>query len=115
MLRELTAQEWHEWQAYLDLEPPPLLSQMSWLAAGIRQTIAETRRDPAKRPMPFRMEDFRTKFGDDGQPSLTRGRQSWKEQKAALFAYAREVQRERQRLKEQKERRKEKVRRGTRR
>jgi hypothetical protein len=82
-----------EWQVFMDLEPPADL-RMGWLAASIRQTMVELRRDSKKRPQPFKVEEFLLRFGDESDRNApTRGRQTWQSQKAMLFAYAKEMQR----------------------
>jgi hypothetical protein len=102
VLRELTEQEFMEWQAFLELEPP-IDARMKYYFASIRQTIANSKRDPTKRPTPYKVDDFLLKFGDEGQQLVTRS-QSWQEQKAMFFAYAREFQRSRRVERERRER-----------
>lgn len=59
----MPAHIWHEWLAYMKLEP--IGEERADLRAGIiASTIANANRNPKKRSKPFTPKDFMPKFGE---------------------------------------------------
>lgn len=71
LLARISSRELAEWMAYYRIEPWG--EERDDLRAGIvASTVANTARDPRKRPRPFRPRDFMPDFG--------RPEQTWQEQ-----------------------------------
>lgn len=93
---------WLEWQIYLELEPPESY-RADIRDARLIKTLLDLTRDSKKYPQsPYKLEDLLLRFGDSAPAGPTR-KQTWQEQKALLFGYAKEqgaamtAQRERKR------------------
>lgn len=87
MLRNMTLDQFREWQAFEELEPF-LTDRISVLIASVIQALVSMKRDPAVHPEWFPRRDFLITFGDEEKPqAIVPPLQSWQQQKQILEAY----------------------------
>jgi hypothetical protein len=69
LLACISSRELSEWRAYARLNP--FGEERGDLQAGIvAATVANTARDPKRRPRPFRARDFMPEFRSEGQQTM---------------------------------------------
>lgn len=67
LLARVSSRELSEWMAYAQIEP--FGEERADLRAGVvAATVANTARDPKKRPRPFRADEFMPQFRRKRQP-----------------------------------------------
>lgn len=79
---------WLQWQIYLELEPPESY-RAAIRDARLVKLLLDLTRDSKKATERHSIEDLIIRFGDDAAPAPTR-KQTWQQQKALLFGYAKE-------------------------
>jgi hypothetical protein len=91
MLREMTKQEWLEWQIFMALEPS-LSEKADVHNAAIIREIRNVMRDTKARSDPFTLEECLLRFGDDLPPPPRRA--DWRKTKAKFLQYLGEHQKD---------------------
>lgn len=85
LLRSLTAKQFLEWEMYARLEPFAEI-QMDYRFASICQVIANVNR--GKDQAPFKLEDFRLRWSDEGREGPVKAPAPWERMKSIAMAVA---------------------------